>query len=591
MSKKLHLFICENFRAETKAVLDSGEYEDVMVSFFPTRCGHPSMAKQSLSQLPELNQVSLDAKMVCGCSCLTPGDRRFLDDRDVVYLDQATCFEMFAPPDMIQGYLNEGSYLVTPGWLPDWQTWVAEWGDQEQARGLFAETISRLTFLDTGVLPGTADLLAELSAYVDRPFETIPVGLAHYRLSLENRIYKWRVSEMKPPAHQGRSGPAQNADYAMALDLLTNLVHKNEEEVVARQIMEIFSMLFAARKIYYLSVVDGEPGPLWTLPDGLQTEAVVQRLSSCDRTISSGSTDTGFCLKISTGDDLLAVVEVEELLMPEINNQYQNLALAMSGVFALSLEKARYHRNMMDMNASLTSLNATKDKFFSIIAHDLKSPFGTVIGFCDLLIDRLQQEKYDKAEEIAEITKRTAERAMALLMNLLEWARSQTGRMEYRPREVKISSLLADVLELMHETAQKKSILLLPEQVSERSVLADQAMISTVLRNLISNAIKFTNPGGRVFITGEDLQGEYRVTVRDDGIGIPEGDLPRLFKIEESVSTHGTQNEQGTGLGLILCHEFIEKHGGRIWAESKVGEGSRFIFSIPHQEGNPPQQA
>jgi len=229
----------------------------------------------------------------------------------------------------------------------------------------------------------------------------------------------------------------------------------------------------------------------------------------------------------------------------------------------------------------LRELVATKDKFFSIIAHDLKSPFNSIAGFSDLLIQQVQEKDYEGIEEYATIIQDSSQRVMNLLMNLLEWSRSKTGRMEYNPEFVELVGLINQAIELLSDAARQKSLNLKLETPRNTPVSADRAMISTVLRNLISNAVKFTQPGGEIIISLVQKQKEVTISVIDTGIGIKKELIKKLFKIEESYTTVGTQNEKGTGLGLILCKEFVEKHGGKIWAESEFEKGSKFSFTIP----------
>lgn len=236
---------------------------------------------------------------------------------------------------------------------------------------------------------------------------------------------------------------------------------------------------------------------------------------------------------------------------------------------------------LKESEALLRELNATKDKFFSIIAHDLKSPFNNIVGFSDLLLTQIQEKDFEGIEKYAGIINTSAQRVMDLLMNLLEWSRSQTGRMEFNPEYIEIYELVNSVVELLEETARQKSIRILKNLPRKTVAFADFSMISTILRNLISNAIKFTNPGGLIEISVQPSDNELMVCVADNGVGIKKEIIRKLFRIEESLSTAGTRNERGTGLGLILCKEFIEKHGGRIWAESEPGKGSKFFFSIP----------
>jgi len=229
----------------------------------------------------------------------------------------------------------------------------------------------------------------------------------------------------------------------------------------------------------------------------------------------------------------------------------------------------------------LIELNATKNKFFSIIAHDLKNPFNSIIGYSELLIDQIKGKEYEKLEEYANIILQSSNRAMDLLMNLMAWAQSQSGRMDFNPECFDVIPLIDEVTLLLNGIAKQKSILIESTLPTSIQVNADKQMISTVLRNLISNAIKFTLPEGKITISAFDKQNQLIVSVTDTGVGISQERIDKLFNISEGYSTPGTQDEKGTGLGLILCKEFINKNNGEIWVESKSGIGTTLYFSIP----------
>jgi len=231
----------------------------------------------------------------------------------------------------------------------------------------------------------------------------------------------------------------------------------------------------------------------------------------------------------------------------------------------------------------LRQLNAQKDKFFSIIAHDLKSPFNSIVGFSELLVDKIKEKDYDGLEKYAGIIVNSSKRAVDLLMNLMDWARSQTGRMEFIPEYFELVDFIKEITIIFNEIAGQKMVTLLMDLPPQAPVFADKAMIGTILRNLISNAIKFTKPGGEILISVTECQTEIIVSVKDNGVGIPRNIISKLFRIDENYTTSGTNNERGTGLGLILCKEFIEKHGGNIWVESVEGKGSMFSFSLPNR--------
>jgi PAS domain S-box-containing protein len=244
-------------------------------------------------------------------------------------------------------------------------------------------------------------------------------------------------------------------------------------------------------------------------------------------------------------------------------------------------KRKQTEESLKENEARLREINAAKDKFFSIISHDLKNPFNAIIGFSNILTEQIQEKNYEGIDEYASIIHSSSQRAMDLLTNLLEWSRSQTGRIAFAPKMIEIVELINEVSELADDAAQQKSIVISRKLPDKASVFADKAMIATILRNLISNAIKFTNTGGDIVISAEQKKGEFLVTVSDNGVGVKHEDIEKLCRIDGNYTTSGTQNEEGTGLGLILCKEFVGKHGGEIQVESEVGKGSKFSFSIP----------
>ena len=229
----------------------------------------------------------------------------------------------------------------------------------------------------------------------------------------------------------------------------------------------------------------------------------------------------------------------------------------------------------------LEELNATKDKFFSIIAHDLRTPFNSILGFSNLLADQVKNKEYENLEKYAAIIQESSARSMSLLTNLMQWAQSQGTRMKFNPENFDIVSLIKEMAELFVNSASQKSIKILCELPQSRNIFADKGMISTVVRNLISNAIKFSFQGGEILLTCNQEQNELTLSIADHGIGMDQETIKGLFRIDANKSKSGTLNEMGTGLGLILCREFVDKHQGKIWAQSEEKKGSVFHFTIP----------
>lgn len=232
-------------------------------------------------------------------------------------------------------------------------------------------------------------------------------------------------------------------------------------------------------------------------------------------------------------------------------------------------------------NQELQILNAEKDKFLSIIAHDLKSPFNAVIGFSELLAGRIKAKDYENVEEYATYIQKLSNKAMDLLKNLMQWALSHTGRIEFNPEKLEIGTFIDETTFLYNDIARQKSITIRKDLSEFLEIFADRAMLFTVFRNLISNAIKYSMPGAELSVSAIEQQDNILFSVKDTGIGISKSRVEGLFLINHMSSTIGTSNEEGTGLGLILCKEFIEKHGGKIWVESQENVGSTFYFTLP----------
>ena len=229
----------------------------------------------------------------------------------------------------------------------------------------------------------------------------------------------------------------------------------------------------------------------------------------------------------------------------------------------------------------LKAANASKDKFFSIIAHDLKNPFNGIIGLSTLLVDDFDSFPVEEQKEFILDIKTTAENTFRLLQNLLEWSQTQTGKIHFEPTQFMLAAITNEIVDLVKTSAGNKNIILESDIPPEIRVYADKNMIHTVIRNLLLNAVKFTRNGGRISLSARNIDNVVEIAVVDNGVGISPENFKKLFCIDCNVVSYGTEGEQGTGLGLILCKEFVEKNAGIIRVESEVGVGSTFTISIP----------
>ena len=250
----------------------------------------------------------------------------------------------------------------------------------------------------------------------------------------------------------------------------------------------------------------------------------------------------------------------------------------------LNKELQKKNEEIARKNEALTNLNAEKDKLFRVIAHDLKNPISVMINFTDHVLSDIESLSPDEMREFMKALNKSSREGFALLENLMDWARMQTEDYTFEPEVIDITEIAQRSIEMLHHLAENKNIDFHLHPGEEIKCTGNKNMTATIFRNLIGNAIKFTPEGGEIQITARKKNGFCEISIQDNGIGIPENDLPRLFKIDEHLTTVGTNDEKGTGLGLIICRDFVKKQRGSIGVESKYGEGSRFYFTLPLAE-------
>ncbi len=273
-------------------------------------------------------------------------------------------------------------------------------------------------------------------------------------------------------------------------------------------------------------------------------------------------------------------------------NYYPHLNAAgkVDGVISTSkdiTEQKKTELCLKENESRLKELNATKDKLFSIIGHDLQGPLSNIIGFSELIDKSYEHYSGEEIRNYNKIIYQLSQSVSQLLENLLTWSRSQRNQINITPRKISMQLIIEKCHSLLIHNISHKQISFVNDIPPETIVYADEEMITVVMRNLISNAIKFTHRGGTITIFTRKENDTVVFGVKDTGVGIPEEKLQHMFKASTNYTNPGTEGETGTGLGLIICKDFVEKNGGKIWIESKQGEGSMFYFSLPQAINEP----
>jgi len=364
-------------------------------------------------------------------------------------------------------------------------------------------------------------------------------------------------------------------------------LRRSEEmfRLIAENSNDIISIHPEDGKIEYVSpsvkhILGYHPAELTgSLAEGLVFEEDLRILQSCSKSLKESIDPVllTFRLKERSGN----LIWFESM----IQRQYNNNGKASGKVIAVSRNIQR--RKLVEEQQKLTEqqlkeANLTKDKFFSIIAHDLRSPFTSILGFTRLLDDEYDDFSDDERKAMVKQILNSTESTFQLLDNLLAWAKTQLGRTIYTPEPFTLESLISESVKQTLPQSQIKNIKISIGKTEDLTLFADQNMIRTVMRNLLSNAVKFSFPDGLIELDTNFADNSLTISVTDHGTGIPPETLINLFSLtEKAPSTKGTANEKGTGLGLILCREFVERNGGTIHAESAVGKGSTFIVTLP----------
>ena len=272
------------------------------------------------------------------------------------------------------------------------------------------------------------------------------------------------------------------------------------------------------------------------------------------------------------------VLESQKEEISRTNQQLQELNAS------LLTEKKKVedlNEKLLVSESNLIEINRTKDKFFSIISHDLRNPFASIVSFSRILKRDIDNLSKNELKDLAKELDRSVANINSLLENLLQWSRSQTGQIKYQPAYFDLNEIVKENVDLFSRAADDKNIQIVNLLSVRMEVWGDVNMTDTIIRNLISNALKYTHPGGRVKIKASKTNGYLEVSVHDDGVGISVKDQKKLFRIDSLFSTYGTMDEKGSGLGLLLCNEFVHKQGGRMQVQSEEGKGSVFSFTIP----------
>jgi len=351
----------------------------------------------------------------------------------------------------------------------------------------------------------------------------------------------------------------------------------NNLKVISSVLGESYSLSFANNGVNALKILEG------LTPDLVLLDVMMPEMDGyevCQHIKSNEKTKDIPVIFLTAKTDIEDIIKAFKAgAVDYITKPFNIMELKVRVSNHINLKHA--HSELEEANKKLIKLNHEKDKFFTIIAHDLRNPFIGITSLSKIMLDQLKSNDFENMEEYVQEINNASKNAYNLLKNLLNWARSQTGRMEFTPSTLSVFSLIDETLSLLQESAGLKNITLKNNVSADIEIVGDKEMLSVVFRNIVSNAIKFTKTGGSIRVEAYQNETELSIQVIDSGIGMTPKMIEDLFKIDKSSGRKGTNGEPSTGLGLLLCKEFIEKHNGTITVTSEVNIGSTFTMSLP----------
>lgn len=580
MAGKLCILGCRNFHREIAAALRAEGCEDAQAVAFPARCGRPPL---TWDELRPLIPADCSAALLFGGACLARLDSPPADFPAATVQPLRQCFDLVADCRLVDEALAAGAYLLTPSWLADWRSNLADLGfTPERAGAFFQDFAKELVLLDTGIDAAAPAALAQLTGTLGLPSRTIAVGLDPLRARLARLLLEWRLDgEKRANAEAVLRHAGQLADHVSAMDLLAGLVRIEHEPEAIAAIADMLRMLFAPEAVYYLKIERGVAAPVGAVP-----AAMLAALKDLREDYAWTADGKGFLLRIGHGDEPLACVAVDGLSFPEHRERYLNMALAITGICGLAIENTRNRRKLMEAE-KLSSLGI----MVAGVAHEINTPLGICLLAASDLAERTRRTadgfaRRSMTQSDLESYLQGAGEATALLAANLDRIGHLVGAfrqvaMDGKPpdkRRFRLADCLDEVVKSLGDRlARVRLAVHCAADLEIDSLAGDWA---SILVNLISNSLRHGFKDGRTgSIRIEVTSGPktLRLAYQDDGEGMAPEILAQIF-----TPFFTTDLQRGTGLGLYLVYNLVvHRLGGEIHCDSRPGQGVSFVIEVP----------
>lgn len=575
MGNKLCIFICNSLVVEATHIIKKLNFHDVVLKSYPTTCIARSVNPIDIIENSGINTDDF-SKIIFFVSSCYGSKKSFISENkkiEIFYLNQ--CFELLIGSEILNYFIKSGYYIVSNGWLANYKKYIQNWGfDNKTAQVFFGESMKKILFLDTGLKWNYRQRLANLSAYMGLEWESFPIGLSYAHNLLNQIISEWRINQQNSLINEKLASVSrENADYLLVFFMLNKLVNYTDEKVIIQEIFNLINMLFSPENIVYQK-----------FNNNVEIESFVYNNDN-----KTNTEKAEVVYKINYQNETSGQFQIYNVKFPEFIDKYNKIGEVISQISGLAIanaEKFKIVENqklLLELQSKdLLEANLSKDKFFSIIAHDLKSPFNSFLGLTRIMAEDIQSLTMMQLQNITKRLEKSAESLYNLLENLLQWARMQQGLLPFNPQLYHLKSEITKNLEIITDTAHNK-LITINTQIDEHIFInVDINMFNTIIRNLVQNAIKFSYANSEINIfTNISEDKHVEINIKDQGIGMNKNIQEKLFKIDGDIGRKGTDGEPSTGLGLLICKDFVEKNKGYIKVISIEGEGSNFIINLP----------
>jgi signal transduction histidine kinase len=575
LAKQLSILSCKNYLKEIEYVIDSVKWKGIDVVLFQTQCNN--CLRHNFSELRVFADKYInsyrDVRLLCsefdlvGCS---GGDSKSCF---------TLCQSILCGSSLLNHYIQRGYYVLTAGWLKNWRrTVVEEWGfEGELGKEFFKESASKLLLLDSGIYEGIDEDIREFSQFTGLEYDTLHVGMDHFRQVLLNIYNTWVISNQKDLINKC---DRRVADYALVFELLPQIATIRETKELIYNAFELFVMFTGATKLAFLPVNEkAEDIIYYRQPYQSDLDGLNPFNFSGDIKIK----ESGYILKIIIDNKILGFMEVDGVLFNEYLENYVQLSTFVGRILALSLLNASNYEKVIELKQDAEIANKVKSQFLANMSHEIRTPINGIMGFLQLM-DNTQLDAQQK--RYIEIIKKSTDNLLTIINGILDISKIEAGKLELENTPFNLQGVIEMAVIPFSTMALQKGLkfnLLIDPDVP-KLVSGDPTRLSQVIGNLVSNGVKFTNEGEvstEVLLVGEyDWGYEISFSIKDTGIGFTKNDMEKLFVPFTQIDPSTTRKFGGTGLGLAICRNLVEMMGGSITASSDKVTGTDFTFTV-----------